>query len=110
MTKFQESMSGAGMTAVSRLATLAVPLLIAALAWYFTSADAATKEALRSVQTANVAIVTQLATMSVQLARLEEQLSGGRAMQATIDAAQDRRLDEHRARIQRLEDALGAPF
>lgn len=93
MGRLAERLVSAEGTALSRLATLAIPFLIAALAWYFTGANSATQEALKSVQAANIAIATQLAGLSIQLARVEEQMAGGRTTQAAVDAEQNRRLD-----------------
>ncbi|MGD9739427.1 MAG: hypothetical protein AB7O56_09580 [Bauldia sp.] len=98
MTKLQEAMTSVTSQVLSRLAMLAMPLLLAALAWYFTGANAATQRALEAVQAANVAISTQLAGLSIQLARLEEQAGGRSATQAAIDAEQNRRLDRLEAR------------
>lgn len=96
MTKFQEAMASAQAQAVSRLLQFITPTLLVLLGWYYVGADTAKTQALNEMR-------SQLVSMSIQIARLEEQGGGNRANQALIDAEQNRRLD-------RLEAArLGSP-
>ncbi len=106
MGRLAQRLTSSEGTALSRLATLAIPFLIAALAWYFTNANQATKDSLDAVQSANFAISTQLANLSIQIARLEEQVTGGRNAQAIIDANQNERLNDLARRTERLEEMV----
>lgn len=96
MTKFQEAMSSAQAGAFARLLQIITPILLALLGWYYIGADAAKVQALNELR-------AQLVSMSIQIARLEEQGGGNRANQAAIDAEQNRRLD----RLEALR--LGSP-
>lgn len=86
MTKFQETMSSAQAGALARLLQIITPILLAILAWYYIGSDGAKNAALAEMQ-------RQLVTMSIQIARIEEQGNGTRANQAIIDAEQNRRLE-----------------